>query len=266
MKDRIVVVSFILVFLFFTISGCAKKEVIRQPESVPPLPEKITPYTLIERITSPEIKTLQGSIKLNIFQNGESKGTFSGVLLYEYPYRMRIKVFGPLWFTLAELLFDHGLFQVLIPLKDSIYSDNVPFKSLFPDRNKLEKSINFIEETDEHYVLYIVDFEYNKTEMLEQSNNPNIILKAKYSFQKSDLFLESVNLYRKSKKNFGIRIHRTKEKAPSEILINFSKTLLSITLNDIEINKPLKKDIFKPLEASQNFPLSEFLKDFAPSL
>ncbi len=260
-----IIINFIVIVFFLALSSCAKKEVIRESQPVFPIPGKITPYVLIERISTPEIKTLQGTIKLNVIQNGESKGTFSGVLLYDYPDRIRIKVFGPLWFTLAELLYDHGLFQVLIPLKDSLYSDNVKFKNLFPDRARLEKSIKFIEETDEEYVLYIVDFK-SVTENLIQGGNSEMILKAKYSFQKSDLFLSSVDFYKKSKRHYGIKIQRTEEKIPSEIRIKLGEISLLITLNDVDMNKPIKDELFKPMEASQSFPLSEILNDFAPNL
>jgi hypothetical protein len=262
-KDRKIVVNFLFVVFFLALSACARKEVVKQPQPLPPVPEKITTYTLIERITTPEIKTLQGRITISISQNGESIGKFSGVLLYQYPDRLRIKVFGPLWFTLAEFLFDHGFLQVLIPLKDSLYSDTVPFKSFFPDRARLETSIKFIEETDEQYVLYVVEF--TNTEKTDLGNSPDLILKAKYSFQKSDLTLSTVDLYKKSKKQFGIKFYRTEEKTPSEIGIQFGGTSLLITLDDVEMNEPLKDDFFKPLEASQTFPLSGFLSDFIPA-
>ncbi|MEW6067825.1 MAG: hypothetical protein AB1610_06005 [Nitrospirota bacterium] len=268
MKDKkyIIVNCLLLFLLLFISSACAKKEILKKPQpAFIPVPEKITAEEFIDRLPFHEINTIKAEIKLSIKHNEENKGTFSGLLIYKHPDRLNMRIYGPLGFTLMETLFDKGLVYVFIPPKDVLYNGIVPFDRLLPDYNDLANSMKLLEDIDDIYVLYIIGTPQNMRGEADSSRKDDLILKAKYFFNKTDLSLRAVELYSNNKKQLRIEIYKNDSLIPSDIGIYFKNTFLHLELKDIAINNVLDEDYFKPLTASQRFPLSRFLRNLAPN-
>ncbi|MEW6215778.1 MAG: hypothetical protein AB1478_11370 [Nitrospirota bacterium] len=272
---------FKLFLLFLLIlSACAKKEVLRY---IPPqLPvEEVSTEALLKRTDFSNLNTVKASVKLDIQHKEQSKGTFSGVLLYSHPDRLNLRIFGPFGLTVMEALFLEGTLQVLITPTDTLYSGTTPFDTLLPDHDSFVNSIKFLEEMDNAYILYIAgavqtDISPRHTKGLEnelekggvRGFDSDLTLKAKYFFSKADLSLNAVELYAGGKKQVRIvriEIYRTEGLVPSDVGIRIKDAFFHLELKDIEINKDLKDDCFSPLEASHKLPLSRFLRILEPN-
>lgn len=252
MEGRTTVSLFLSFLLIF--SACAKKEAIRYTPSQQPT-EEVSAEALLKRIDFSNIQTVKASVKLDIHYKEQSKGTFSGVLLFSNPDRLNARIFGPFGLTVMEALFLKGNLQLLITPKDALYSGNISFDRLLPDHDTFANSIKFIEETDNFYMLYILS-----------QNGPELKLKAKYFFDKTDLSWKSVEIYSERKKMAKVDIYKTEGLVPSDIGISINNALFHLELTDIEINRDLKDDYFNPLvEASHKLPLSRFLRSLEPN-
>ena len=244
-----------LILLFFIIlSACAKKEAIKHSFQEP-ISGRITSELLLERIRIFNVATLSASIKVRMYHNSQSKGIFSGVLLYSHPHRMRIRIFGPLGVTAMETLFNKGTLQILIPPKDTLYIGTVPFEKLLPDGDTLHNSLTMLEENDDTYLLYVMAFHQER----------DLLLHAKYFFAKQDLSLKAFELYSERKKQVRIEIYKREDKAPSELAVHVRNASFHLELKEIEINSQLGDELFEPLKASQSLPLSSFILDFEPN-
>jgi hypothetical protein len=262
-KDRKIFVN--LLILLLILSACARKEAVRQPQLFLPA-EKVTIQELVNKIAFLEITTIKSEIKVKIIRNEEPIGSFSGILIYSHPDRLNIRVYGPIGLTFMEVLFVRGTLQVFIPPKDILYSGAVPFDSLLPDRSELMNSKRIIEETEDLYILYILGNEDFENELEKEGEGGfDLTLKAKYFFQKTDLLLDTIEIYRDKKKQVKIDIYRNEGSIPVDIGIHVRNTVFRLEFKDIIINEQIKDDYFKPLKASKTFPLSSFIRDFAPN-
>jgi hypothetical protein len=234
---------------FLLLYACAPKEAI-QPERPLPIPENITPEVLVERIDFSYVKTLRAALRVRIQQGGNAKGTFSGVLFYSHPDRLDARFFGPLRLTLMEILFNRGLLQVFIPSRDILYSGTIALDRLLPDHDTLEKSAKIMKESDNAWLLYI----------LEQDGTERRV-KAVYRFNKTDLSWNGLELYADGKRQVRMEIFKTENRLPTEMDIYINNTSFHLQLKDITLNRDLGEDYFMPLDASERYPLSLFLRN-----
>ncbi len=244
---------------FLLLYACAPKEAI-QPEKPLPIPENITPEVLAERIDFSYVRTLRAALRVRIQQRNNAKGTFSGALLYSHPDRLNIRLFGPFRLTVMEILFNRGLLQVFIPSRDILYSGTVAFKRLLPGHDTLEGSVKFMKESDDVYLLYILDQEDEET----RDKLPGRRVMAVYSFNKTDLSWNALELYADGKRQVRMEIFKTENRLPTEMVIYINDTSFYLQLKDITLNRDMGEDYFLPLDASERYPLSLFLRNLEP--
>ncbi len=235
---------------FLLLYACAPKEAI-QPERPLPIPEKITTEVLVERVDFSYIKTLRAALRVRIQQRGNAKGTFSGALFYSHPDRLDARFYGPFRLTVMEILFNRGLLQVFIPSRDILYSGTVAFKRLLPDHDTLEGSVKFMKESDNAWLLYILEQDVTERRV-----------KAVYSFNKTDLSWNALDLYADGKRQVRMEIFKTENRLPTEMDIHINDTSFYLQLKDITLNRDMGDDYFLPLDASERYPLSLFLRNF----
>ncbi|GMT48180.1 MAG: hypothetical protein IEMM0007_1746 [bacterium] len=247
--DKVPLKILTILTFFLLLYACAPKKAI-QPERPLPIPEKITPEVLIERVDFSYIKTLRAALRVKIQQGGKAKGTFSGVLFYSHPDRLDARFFGPLRLTIMEILFNRGLLQVFIPSRDLLYSGTIALNRLLPDHDTLEKSVKVMKESDNAWLLYIL--EQNGTERRVQ---------AVYRFNKTDLSWNGLELYADGKRQVRMEIFKTEDRLPAEMDIYINNTSFHLQLKDITLNRDLGDDYFLPLDASERYPLSLFLRN-----
>ncbi len=240
-RDRLKILAVMggLLMLF----ACAPRKAVRPAQPVT-LPEVITPEVLAERVDFSGIRTVRAALRVKIRQGNNSRGTFSGVLLYSRPGLLNARLFGPFRLTVMEILFNRGLLQVLIPSKDTLYSGTVAVDTLLPDRNSLDDTVKKMGETDSSYLLYVLK---------------GGELKALYRFSKADLSWRGLELYGEGKRRLGMEIHRTEDRLPTDMTVHVEDASFRIRLKDPTLNRDLSGDYFHPLDAGQRYPLSLFL-------
>ena len=236
--------------LVMLLSACAPREAARRPVQPAPVPAVVTPEVLYARADLSGIRTIRAAMKVRIRQGGESRGSFSGILLYERPGRLNARLFGPFRMTVMEILFSRGLLQVFIPSRDILYSGTIALNRLLPDHDMLERSVKVMRESDNAYLLYI----------LEQSGTERRV-QAVYRFNKTDLSWNGLDLYSGGKRQVRMEIFKTENRLPAEMDININNTSFYLQLKDITLNRDLGEDYFMPLDASERYPLSLFLRN-----
>lgn len=236
--------AFIILLLF----GCAKKEVLRGPP-LEPLPPVITSNDLIKRMDFSHIRTVKASVKAKLIYKGESMGTYSGVFLFENPGRLKLKFFGPFGITTVESLFDNSTLQILIPSEDILYEGALPFKNLLPDIKSLQDGRISLNEVEGLYALHIYE---------EGNQNPSI--RESYYFETESLRLKRIVILSEEDGHVTISINGLNKGFPSWMDVATDEITVQLRLKDIMINEGITDEVFIPLSAQRQLPLSLFFR------
>lgn len=106
----------ILLFLLAVTAGCAPK---RPPEAIGekiPLPQFFT--TILKRYE--EVKTLQSSVFVRL-SVGRDVYPLQGLLLYERPAHLRLRLTTSVGGTVGDLIYADGFLAILLPAEKKIY-------------------------------------------------------------------------------------------------------------------------------------------------
>jgi hypothetical protein len=249
MKETARIASILL--LLFLLFSCAPREAVR-----PPLPPGgITPAFLIGKITYDQIKTLNATVRIRMYQDNEFFTYLTGVLNFERPDLFSSSLFGPFGVTVMKMLIADDSLEIYLPNKDTLFAGGMKVPSLLPDRKTFKSLRSEVSEDDKDFIL---------TFFREEGKNQ--ILSVRYFFSKDTLAYHRIEKYNGSRVLFTIEVKETTgENIPSKFSLSAGRSRFEVVMDNILINPEISRNAFAHIDAAKIRPLQDLLRNFAPN-
>lgn len=183
----------------------------------------VTIETLKGIIIESAFKTAKATFDLSLYKDGEPRGEFQGVAVFEAPDKIASKLFGPLGLTLMDVIGKDGILQVYIPPKDELYQGNLPKDSSLIFGILGNQYQYAMEETGENYILYLL-----------KPEEGFLSIRAKFFFDKIELKNRKVDILNDGKSQLRIEFNKLREDFPLEATI-FLPSGVSIVIKNKEV-------------------------------
>lgn len=147
---------------------------------VPEAPTYVGPVNLEvlkERRVFKNIRTLRSEVKVKLKWGKKSLGSYKGVLLFENPESIRLRVYSPFGTGGVDIVHLNGLLQIFVPEQGILYEGRSP-------ATKADLSY-YLEDNDSHYKLFAMKAEEWGTSIY-----------ASYTYDKRALLNRKVTLYK----------------------------------------------------------------------
>lgn len=234
--------------------SCAKPAIKPvTPPMAKPAEGAVTIETLRDSLFLKEITSIKSEVSVQASKNGETLGTFSGILAYKAPDAVNLRLFGPLSLTVADLVMNEKLLQVYIPLRNTLYEGEAPSLSEFKTRKDL---LYAVEELKNGYVLYMLK-ESNPDDM---PKSMEVELIGRYAFSnKTSPVNTGATLYRNKKQSLDISFEDFTGSLPLTLKVRAGSTELLMRLIEPEVNGEVSDEFFMPKdhEGKEVKPLKE---------
>ncbi len=214
------------VLLSLALVSCAKRPALKPPEqAVAPYEGPVTIEALKNSSVFRKIKALKSEVRVRVYRDGRKVGSFRGVLLYEQPSSVRMRLFNAFGSTAVDLLHSDGLLQLYMPGKRHLYEGRTPLPK------KLSHTLG---DDGKSYVLFAHS---------PDGGGPGPV--ATYTYDRRTLL------------NTGIRVYRDGESFLDIRFDNFSGTIpytatMSL-LNGYSMRMELKRPSLDPVVSSEFF-------------
>jgi len=248
---------FLPVMAVLFVFSCAPKAVERpvppahpgQSAVIAPAQVAVTVETLKSAFILNGVDALMSEITAEVIRNGVPAGVFEGILVYKRPGFLRLRLFGPLGITAAEVFLRGNALQVYIPVKNTLYEGEVP---AMPET--LPEDLLYAMEQDEGgyeplrqggYTLY-------SFRQAPDAGAP-VELKGKYIYGKNPLLNTALALYRDGKKTFGFSFEDFQEAGgkviPATIKVSTAYGIgMNLRLIEPSVNNEIGEEFFEPID------------------
>lgn len=178
--------------------------------------------TLKGIIKESALKTARTIFELSLFKDGEPRGEFQGVAAFKAPDRVTFKIFGPLGLTILDLIGKDSTLQIYIPSKEDLYQGNLP-KDLWLIFGISEDRYRYVtEETDDYYILYLLDTEENY-----------LSIRAKFYFDKIEMKQRRIDILNNGKLQFRVELNEFSGNFPLHLTLHLPSGISMVIKNKV---------------------------------
>ena len=213
-----------------------------------------TVEALKQSVVFGNIAGLKALAEVSITNQGENKGSLSGVFAYKAPDKMRVSLFGPFGLTMSDIVISNGLFQLSVPSKKALYEWKLPemaFSGLLISRLRYEM------ETDGDL--------YALVAYMPDGLNSEVV--ARYFFDRTYLLNRAIFLYKNGTEVMGAEFSDFNGRVPGRMRLTLSNGIaLDIALQEPEFAAGIPDEYFSSIEhaGKELKTFQEIFKDLAP--
>ena len=216
--------------LLFALSSCAPRSV-RPAAELSPYEGPVTVEVLKDFVVFKKTRTLRSELDVKVISANGRTGRLSGVLLYEYPHNVRLRLYDPFGTTVVDAVHAEGLLQLYLPLKRYLYEEATPVVD-----GGLSYSMEENEEEDE-YALNV----------FARAGGSRVIL-ARHVFDHRTLRQKSVYVYRRGENFLRIVLAESSGELPLAARLDlYGGYSMELRLIDPEPGADLPLEAFWPI-------------------
>lgn len=225
--------------LALVFAACAVKQPVSlgPPTAPPPQPYEgpVTIEALRNAIAFRGAGSMVAEVKVKVSATGRRGGRFKGLIAYEYPGKLRLRLFGPMGGTVLDALHTvGGLLQLYPSGRGNLYEGLTPAALLMGDVQYT------MAEVEGSYMLYA---------RVPGEDGPELV--ASYAFDRKSLLNTEMVLYNGSKRFLSVGYGNFSNRTPHRAMVRLeSGYRLDVELIEPALGDELEQALFRPLSAN----------------